>query len=86
MALAGMSVLTLAAGALIFFGSFTGHLILSIRGDASHPSRDALLRFKALHAVGAPLLLSLCILGLWILTIRLARRASGARGPSSTSG
>jgi hypothetical protein len=66
----------LGVGFFSLVESFTAYVIW--RQDPSHgptPS-DVLLRMKALHVVAVPFLLLAALACVWIMTLRLARRAT----------
>ena len=65
----------LGVGFLSLLESFTGYLIGRPTGSEGSLPPGTLLRMKALHYVGVPFLLVVALACVWILTLRLARRA-----------
>lgn len=85
LAVLGMSICTLSILVFSLLASFTGYFLGKEDWEQGHSGHGILERLKALHIVGFPILLSLALGVLWVLTIRLASRAdpgvagSGAR-------
>jgi len=74
LALIAVVALVMGTAALTLLASFTGFLI---GGGIELPkggARESLLRFRALHFLGIPILLGLALALLWAVEIRLARR------------
>lgn len=71
-----LAVVALVAGtaALTLLASFTGFLIGGGFELPEEGARESLLRFRALHFLGIPILLGLALALLWAVEIRLARR------------
>lgn len=83
--LALIAVIGLVAGAaaLTLLASFTGFLICGGIELPKEGARESLLRFRALHLLGIPILLGVALTLLWAVEIRLARRVGRRTSPSA---
>lgn len=61
-------------GFLMLLESFTGFMIPRVAESPTSTHPGSLLRFRALHVLGIPLLAVLTIAAIWIITLRISRR------------
>ncbi|HVE40908.1 MAG TPA: hypothetical protein VNM14_13525 [Planctomycetota bacterium] len=72
LAVAAFLAPAILVGLMVYADSFTGYFIPRM-STSEHPP-ETLLRFKVLHRLGFPILMTLGLAALWTFSVRLARR------------